>query len=137
MSKKQFLSNRNLLAFSLGLVYLWFGALKFFPGLSPAEDLSRSTMNALTKGLVPEKLNYLLLSLWETSIGFALLLRFRLKTVTIMALVHLIFTFTPLIIFSDLCFTNTPFAWTLVGQYIFNNIVLMAALISIYRSSSG
>ena len=134
MSKKQLLSDRNLLAVSLGLVYIWFGALKFFPGLSPAEDLAKSTMNALTMGLIPDKINYLLLSLWETAMGIALVLRFRLKTVSTMAFVHLIFTFSPLFFFPDLCFTEPPFAWTLVGQYIFKNIVLMAALVSLYKS---
>ena len=29
-----------LLRVSLGIVFLWFGALKFFPGLSPAQDLA-------------------------------------------------------------------------------------------------
>jgi uncharacterized membrane protein YkgB len=29
-----------LLRINLGIVFLWFGALKFFPDLSPAQDLA-------------------------------------------------------------------------------------------------
>ena len=31
----------TLLRLALGIVFLWFGALKFFPGASPAEDPGR------------------------------------------------------------------------------------------------
>ena len=37
-----------LLRWSLGVVFLWFGALKFFPGASPAEDLAARTIAAMT-----------------------------------------------------------------------------------------
>ena len=42
-----------LLRVSLGVVFLWFGALKFFPDLSPAQDLATRTISVLTMGLVP------------------------------------------------------------------------------------
>ncbi len=42
-----------LLRVSLGLVFLAFGAFKFFPGLSPIEGLATRTTTALTFGLVP------------------------------------------------------------------------------------
>ena len=41
------------LRLSLGLVFLWFGALKLVPGLSPAEGLAGDTLSILTQGLVP------------------------------------------------------------------------------------
>ena len=34
----------SIMRIGLGIVFLWFGALKYFPGLSPAEDLVRSTI---------------------------------------------------------------------------------------------
>ena len=43
-NKKQKICCR-LLAMSIGLVYLWFGILKFFPHLSPAEDLRITSYN--------------------------------------------------------------------------------------------
>ena len=38
---------------TLGVVFLWFGVLKFFPGLSPAQTLAVETIDVLTLGLVP------------------------------------------------------------------------------------
>ena len=43
----------SLLRIALGVVFLWFGALKLVPGLSPAEDLAGRTIEALTFGIVP------------------------------------------------------------------------------------
>ena len=45
-----------LLRISLGIVFLWFGALKFFPGLSPASDLAARTIEMLSFGTVPANL---------------------------------------------------------------------------------
>lgn len=49
--------NRNglfLLRISIGIVFVWFGVLKFFPGVSAAQDLAIRTIELLTFGLVPE-----------------------------------------------------------------------------------
>ena len=45
MSKK---TKLKLLAISIGLIYVWFGALKFFQELSPAESLATETIDAMT-----------------------------------------------------------------------------------------
>ena len=42
-----------LLRLSVGIVFLWFGVLKFFPGLSPAEGLAARTISTLTLGIIP------------------------------------------------------------------------------------
>ena len=41
------------LRLSLGVIFLWFGLLKFFPGLSPAQSLAADTIAILSFGLVP------------------------------------------------------------------------------------
>lgn len=46
----------TLLRLSVGLVFLWFGFLKFIPGLSPAEELATKTVDGLSFGLVPHVL---------------------------------------------------------------------------------
>jgi hypothetical protein len=38
---------------ALGVSFVWFGALKFFPGLSDAAPLAGRTMSTLTLGYVP------------------------------------------------------------------------------------
>jgi uncharacterized membrane protein YkgB len=35
---------------SLGIVFLWFGVLKFIPGMSPAEHLAGQTIERLSFG---------------------------------------------------------------------------------------
>ena len=62
-----------LLRISMGLVFLWFGALKFFPGLSPAADLATRTIERLTFGLIVPEVSILILAVWESLIGLGLI----------------------------------------------------------------
>ncbi|WP_183114847.1 hypothetical protein [Flagellimonas pelagia] len=125
------IGKNSLLAFSLGMVYLWFGALKFFPDLSPAESLAKSTMHVLTFGLVPDTISIVLLAIWETWVGVFLILNLYRRTAAFLALVHILFTFTPLVFFPDEVFNEGPLVLTLLGQYIIKNLVIVAALLSI------
>ncbi len=133
-TKKRF-SDVRLLAVSIGLVYLWFGLLKFFPGLSPAEDLAINTIDKLTLGFIPQNLTYSMLAIWESALGIALIMGFKPKIASIIGLIHMVGTFTPLFLFPDLSFASAPFQWTLVSQYIFKNIVFIVAFIIVYRKS--
>ena len=53
-----------LLRISLGVVFLWFGALKFFAGLSPAHDLAARTIETLSFGQVTAGVSIPLLATW-------------------------------------------------------------------------
>ncbi|WP_242528074.1 hypothetical protein [Allomuricauda sp. CAU 1633] len=119
------------MAISIGLVYLWFGMLKFFPDLSPAEGFAKSTIHVLTFGLIPDEVSIVLLALWETWIGVFLIFNVARRTVVLLALVHIIFTFTPLLFFPDQVFNEGPLYLTLLGQYIIKNLVIIAALVSL------
>ncbi|MBC6999529.1 doxx family protein [Cytophaga sp. FL35] len=121
--------NKNrYLQISIGLVYLWFGALKFFSKLSPAEDLAIDTISQLTHFIIPMEMSIILLALWETGAGLCLLFNlFKKNTIRITA-VHMILTFSPLIFFPQLIFDENLFSLTLLGQYIIKNIVILAAL---------
>lgn len=118
----------NLLKWSIGIVYVWFGALKFFSGMSPAEMLAKDTIRVLTFGAIPDDINILLLAIWEVAVGLMLIssvfVRFAVKA----ALVHMLFTFTPLLFFPDVSFTHAPYGFTLIGQYILKNLVFAVAL---------
>lgn len=124
-------ARNSLLAISIGLVYLWFGALKFFPDLSPAEGLAKSTVHVLTFGLIPDGVALILLALWETWIGIFLVFNVARKTVVLMALVHIFFTFTPLVFFPDQVFSGGMPFLTLLGQYIIKNLIIIAALLEL------
>ena len=53
----------TLLRVSLGVVFLWFGVLKFFPGLSLAQSLAARTIDILTFGMVPASVGVPVLAL--------------------------------------------------------------------------
>ena len=114
----------TLVRWSIALCYIWFGALKFFPGLSPAEVLAAKTINALSLGLIHGQVAVVLLACLECAIGLALLTRFGSRVGLHVLLAHMLFTFSPLFLFTDICFTQAPFALTLVGQYIIKNLVI-------------
>lgn len=125
--------NRNrLLAVSIGIVYLWFGILKFFPELSPADGLAKQTIHLLTFGIIPDSLSILLLAILEVGIGLCLVFHFKLRIAITVALLHLLLTFIPVLFFPEISFAKAPFVLTLVGQYIVKNIVIISALMYIY-----
>ena len=121
----------RLIAISIGIIYLWFGMLKFFPELSPADALAKQTINFLTLGFIPEQFSFLCLATFEVIIGLMLVLDIKLRIAITAALLHLLFTFVPLF-FPDVSFSGGPFVLTLVGQYILKNIVIISALLFIY-----
>lgn len=116
-----------LLRISVGLVFLWFGVLKFFPGLSPAQDLAERTIGALSFGVVPAAVAVPLLAALETSIGLGLIAGRWLRVTLLLLFAQLAGTITPLLLFPHETFTRFPFAPTLEGQYIIKNIVLVSA----------
>ncbi|MBD0832890.1 doxx family protein [Aestuariibaculum sp. TT11] len=132
--KRQVLKNQ-FLALAIGLVYLWFGGLKFFDHLSPAEDLAKNTMDVITMGLVPSNLSIILLAIWETTIGILLVLNIFRKPVVLSALLHMCCTFLPFFIFPNQSFSGSPIVFTLLGQYIFKNIIIVAALLTLYKNT--
>lgn len=117
----------TLLQVSIGIVYVWFGALKFFPQLSPADQLAKDTISLLTFGLIPNTISIILLAIWETSLGLLLVLGYWRSFVFYLLIVHMICTFLPLFFFVDLSFTQAPYGFTLVGQYIVKNIIIISA----------
>lgn len=116
-----------LLRLSLGVVFLWFGALKFFPGLSPAEGLAARTISTLTNGLIPPDTAVLLLAIWESVVGLGLILGIFVRATLFLLFVQMLGTMTPILLFPDEVFTHFPYAPTLEGQYTIKNLVLIAA----------
>lgn len=129
--------NIQMLTMSIGIVYLWFGLLKFFPGQSPAEDLAIDTIQRLSFGILPPRLSIVLLATWETIIGAFLLFNYAKKPIILLALVHMVLTFSVFIIFPDLSFNYVPFTLTIIGQYVIKNLVIISGLLIIYPWKPG
>ncbi|MBZ5859215.1 DoxX family membrane protein [Flavihumibacter profundi] len=122
----------DLLRISIGIIYFWFGALKFFPGFSPAEDLAINTINKLTFHIVPQPVNILLLATWESAVGLMLIFGKWVRIALASLFLHMACTFTPLLFFPDLSFKYAPYGFTLVGQYIMKNIIIICAALVIW-----
>ena len=118
-----------LLRISMGIVFVWFGVLKFFPGVSAAQDLAIRTIEMLTFGLVPEVLIINGLALWEVLIGVGLIWGKFMKATLLLLFLQMMGTFTPIFLFPDEVFNHIPYAPTLEGQYIIKNIVIISAAI--------
>ena len=116
-----------LLRASLGLVFLWFGVLKFFPSMSPAQDLATRTIDVLSGGRVPPSLALPILAAWESVIGLGLLFGRGLRVILLLLYVQMAGTMSPLVLFPNEVFTRIPYAPTLEGQYIIKNLVLISA----------
>lgn len=111
----------------MGVIFLWFGALKFFPGLSPATDLAVRTIDVLALGLIPSDMSIILLATLETLIGLGFLTGRYMRLTLLLLLFQMAGTLTPLGLFPGEAFAQFPYAPTLEGQYIIKNLVLIGA----------
>src|SRR3990170_4118683 len=116
-----------VLRISLGLVFFWFGILKFFPGLSPAQDLAARTIAIITFGSIPTAISVLLLAVWECLIGLGLIFGVFMRATLLLLFLQMLGTITPIFFFPQEVFTRIPYAPTLEGQYIIKNMVLISA----------
>ncbi len=126
-----------LLRISLGFIFIWFGALKFIPGMSPAEDLAIRTIDMLSFGLFQEQTIIIGLAVWELAIGIGLMFKLFLRETLLLLYLQMIGTFTPVILFPSEVFTVFPYALTLEGQYVFKNLVVVSAGIVIGATVRG
>lgn len=123
----------RILRWAIGINYFWFGMLKFFNGMSPAENLAKDTIRILTFGLIPDDINLLLLAIWEVGIGLIFFSGRLTRLGANAAVLHMIFTFLPLFFFPEVSFSHAPYGFTIVGQYIVKNLVFLAALVIILK----
>ncbi len=114
----------DILRISLGLVFLAFGVLKFFPGASPAEALVIRTIDTLTLGVISGQAALLLTAVLECFIGLTLVTGKLLRTGLLVLGFSLVGIMSPLVLFFGDLFPGTP---TLEAQYVFKDIVLAAA----------
>ena len=116
-----------ILRVCLGLVFLGFGFLKFFPGISPIEDLATRTTVVLTLGQVTGQAAMDLVAGLECIIGVCFISgRFLRVGVWLMA-AQMIGAMSPLLFFPAELFPGPLHAPSLAAQYIIKDIILIAA----------
>lgn len=127
----------TLTRIALGVVFLWFGAIKFVPGWSPAADLAGRTIEQITFGMIRPEVGLPVLAAWESLIGIGLLLGRYLRLTLLLLFAQMPGTMLPLILFPAETFTAFPHAPTMEGQYIIKNLVLIAAAIVVGATVRG
>jgi putative oxidoreductase len=124
----------DILRVCLGLVFLGFGFLKFFPGLSPAQDLAESTLEKLTLGIVSGEAALLTTAIAECVIGVTLVTGKFLKVGLTVLAASMVGIMSPLVLFFTDMFPSGP---TLEAQYVLKDIVLIAAGLVIAARALG
>jgi len=125
------------LRLALALIYLWFGVLKFFPGLSPAEGLAGQTIEVLSMHLISATTAIFILAIWETLIGIGLLTGRFMRATLLLLFIQMLGTITPLFLFPADTWVLFPIAPTLEGQYIIKNAVLIAGAVVLGATVRG
>ena len=127
----------TVLRLAVGIVFLWFGLIKFGPGWSPAADLAIRTIDKLTVGILPASVSLMLLAAWESLIGIGLLSGRFLRLTLLLLFLQMPGTMLPLLFFPTETFVRFPYSPTLEGQYIIKNLVLVSAAIVIGATVRG
>src|SRR3989344_2256489 len=110
------------LRIALGIVFLWFGALKLI-GVSPVVGIIAKTYSFL-----PTYDFVMVLGFWEMAIGIGLLGKVGLRITVELFLLQMSGTFVALVLNPSLFFADGNFfLLTTEGEFVVKNIVLVAA----------
>lgn len=121
-----------LLRISIGVVFFWFGALKLFPGASPAAGLIREAITFL-----PSDIFIPFLGVWEMVIGLGFITGLFLRVTILLMFLQMIGAVSPLVLAPEAVWDSFPFVLTMEGQYIIKNIVLISAALVVGATVRG
>lgn len=115
-----------VLRVSLGSIFVLFGILKFFPNVSPAQELATRTTEVLTFGVAPADMSLVLVAALECVIGIGLISgRFLRLTLALLGF-QMVGAMSPLLLFTGDLFSGPYHAPTLEAQYILKDVVLIS-----------
>ncbi|MQT05564.1 DoxX family protein [Streptomyces jumonjinensis] len=121
----------TVLRVTIGLIFIWFGAMKFVPDASPAQDVATKTMGVLSFGLVPAEATRPMLAVFETTIGLGLVTGVLLRLVLAAFFVHMAGVFSALVILPGEMWNGQLATPTMEGQYVIKNVVLIVACLAV------
>jgi putative oxidoreductase len=118
-----------MLRVALGIVFMWFGALKVV-GASPVGEIVARTLFVL-----PARPTILALGIVEMAIGVSFLTGRLVKAALAVFLVQMSGTFLTLVLIPDLTFQHgNPLLLSTVGEFVIKNLVLITAGIALAGS---
>jgi putative oxidoreductase len=116
----------------LGLLFVWFGALKVL-GRSPVGDLVSGTLP-----WVDPHLTVVVLGVTEVVLGLGLVTGFAVRLVLPVLAAHLTGTFSTFVMLPQLMFRgHNPFLLTESGEFVAKNLVLIAATVVLIAHTGG
>ncbi|HUF54121.1 MAG TPA: MauE/DoxX family redox-associated membrane protein [Dehalococcoidia bacterium] len=114
------------LRINLGVVYIWFGALKTVDR-SPVEDLVQDVIFITDASWVVPAVG-----VWEIVIGLGLIFPITLRIVLLMLGAQLLGTMSAFVVVPGDCFQDgNPLLLTDTGEFVLKNLVLLTAAIVI------
>lgn len=119
------------LRIAVGAVFLGFGILKFFPGVSPAEGLAKADSHILFLGLVPGGVAIVFIATLECFIGICLLAGRWMRVAIWLLAGEFVGILSPLVLLPGRLFAGPHHAPTLEGQYVIKDIILVTAALVI------
>jgi uncharacterized membrane protein YkgB len=107
---------------SLGVVFMWFGAMKVFD-VTPVADLVARTVYWFDPGWVVP-----VLGIFEVIVGIGLLFRVALRLILGLFALQMIGTFLVLALLPEVAFDGgNPLLLTVEGEFVVKNLVLLSA----------
>jgi uncharacterized membrane protein YkgB len=125
------------LRYSLALIFIWFGILKFIPGMSPTVDIIENATNILFFGALPTWVALYGLATIECLIGFGLLFNIFMRVTLLGLFAQMIATSMPVFILPEIIFSQFPFGLTMEGHHLVKNLVLISAGLALGATVRG
>jgi len=116
-----------VLRVAIGAVFLGFGVLKYFPGVSPAQGLAQATTHILFVGLVPGQVAIVGIATLECFIGAALIAGRPMRLALWLLAAEFVGILSPLVLLTGRLFSGPHHAPTLEGQYVLKDVILVGA----------
>jgi putative oxidoreductase len=123
------------LRIALGIVFLGFGVLKYFPNVSPAQHVTEATTHILFLGLIPGDIAIKMIATLECFIGFSLLTKRYLRLTMWLLAIEFIGILSPIFLLSGSLFSGPHHAPTLTGQYCIKDIILVTGAMVVAAGS--
>jgi uncharacterized membrane protein YkgB len=111
-----------VLRISLGVVFVWFGLLKFFE-VSPVSELVARTVYWVDPDVIVP-----VLGAFEVTVGMLLLLGRALRLTLFLFVLQMLGTFLTFFVLPNVTFRDgNPFLLTVEGEFVVKNLVLISA----------
>ena len=121
----------QLLRWSLGVIFLWFGALKFVPNASPVMAMVRDTYPLFATPTL-----FYALAIFEVVIGVLLITGRWIRWAAAALVPHLVGTFGVLLLAPQLAFAPRFPLLSMDGEFVIKNLVLLAAVAVIWLDAA-